>query len=46
MEATMKPSFTRWSLLALACLALGACKDQREPVKPTTLAGTVQATSR
>lgn len=33
----------RWSVLAVACLALGACQDRRDPVKPTTLAQTAPA---
>ena len=33
----------RWSLLVLAGLALAACQDRREPVKPTVdLASAVQ----
>ncbi|MDL2354833.1 MAG: hypothetical protein QFF03_06215 [Pseudomonadota bacterium] len=24
-----------WTALALACLLLGACKDKRDPLKPT-----------
>jgi hypothetical protein len=28
----------RWSVLAIACLLLGACQDRRDPVKPTTIA--------
>jgi hypothetical protein len=28
----------RWSVLAMACLVLGACQDRRDPVKPTTAA--------
>jgi hypothetical protein len=31
----------RWSVLALACLLLGACQDRRDPVKPTTFAQAV-----
>lgn len=31
----MKRVFLRWSALLLACVALGACQDRREPVKPT-----------
>jgi len=31
----MKRVSLRWSALVLACLALGACQDRREPVKPT-----------
>jgi hypothetical protein len=25
-----------WSILVVACLALSACQDRRNPVKPTT----------
>jgi len=25
-----------WSILVVACLALSACQDRRDPVKPTT----------
>ena len=38
MEGIMKT--LRWSVLAMACLLLGACQDRRDPVKPTTLAAT------
>lgn len=34
----------RWTLALLACLALGACKEQREPVKPTTGASAIPRT--
>jgi len=34
MEVNMKT--LRWSVLAMACLLLGACQDRRDPVKPTT----------
>jgi hypothetical protein len=47
MEGIMKISHRqiwRWSLAALACMALGACKDQREPVKPITGAQPALAT--
>jgi hypothetical protein len=36
MEGMMNILFARWSWLLLACLATSACKDQRDPVKPTT----------
>lgn len=35
-EVNMKTR--RWSVLAMACLLLGACQDRRDPVKPTTVA--------
>jgi len=35
LEAVMKRVYLSLSALALACLALGACQDRREPVKPT-----------
>jgi hypothetical protein len=44
MEVTMKTSFARWTLVALACLALGACKQQRDPVKPIAGASAVRIT--
>jgi hypothetical protein len=44
MEGTMQTAHpARWALALLACLALGACKQQREPVKPMTGAVAVQA---
>jgi hypothetical protein len=44
MEGTMKTvHLARWALALVACLALGACKEQREPVKPTTGAVALQA---
>jgi hypothetical protein len=40
MNISIKASSgARWMLALLACLALGACKEQREPVKPTTGTG-------
>jgi hypothetical protein len=39
MEGIMK--IRRWSVLALACMLLGACQDRRDPVKPTTVAHAV-----
>jgi hypothetical protein len=35
-EVNMKT--LRWSVLAMACLLVGACQDRRDPVKPTTAA--------
>jgi len=31
----MKRVFVHCGALVLACLAIGACQDRREPVKPT-----------
>jgi hypothetical protein len=46
MEGTMTTSIVRWGWLALACCAFTACKDRREPVKPTTGGAALQVQVR
>jgi hypothetical protein len=31
----MDPRAIRWTAVALCCLALAACKDKHDPLKPT-----------